>query len=113
MTITFTLHAGLEFIYAQSPNNMKGLQIGIFYLIFGIFSAIGSTIYFGYSLHSGDGGTSTPWSHFCLVLIAIGLVGFVVYVIVACCYRNRQRPAADEAEVQRMLMYANVYGAKT
>ena len=91
---------------------MKGLLIGMFYLNYGIFSAIGSTLYFTYPLHS-HGKTALAWSWFCFILVAIGLVGFVVYAVVACCYRNRQRPATDEAEAQRILMYANVYGSKT
>ena len=102
----------MEFIYAQSPSNMKGLQTGMFYLIYGIFSAIGSTIYFVYPIHLKHAFT-TIWSLFCVILLSIGIVGLVVYGTVAWCYKNRQRPATDEAEVQRILMYANVYGSKS
>ena len=108
---------GLEFIYAQSPNNMKGLQTGMFYLIYGVFSAFGSTIHFIYVTHLQQDHSilyfPLEWSLFCVILLSIGLIGLVVYGIVAWCYKNRQRPATDEAEVQRILMYANVYGSKS
>jgi heme/copper-type cytochrome/quinol oxidase subunit 2 len=91
---------------------MKGLQTGMFYLIYGIFSAIGSTIYYVYPIHLKQ-AFAINWSLFCVVLLSIGIVGLVVYALVAWCYKNRQRPATDEAEVQRILMYANVYGAKS
>ena len=38
-------HSGLEFIYAQSLDSMKGLLIGLFYLIFGAFNAVETTIF--------------------------------------------------------------------
>ena len=101
---------GLEFIYAQSPNNMKGLQMGMFYLIYGIFSAVGSSLYYGSLVHWNS---DRKWSIFCFILLSIGSVGLVVYIVAARCYKNRQRPATDEDATQRILMYANVYGSKT
>ena len=86
----------------------------MFYLIYGIFSAIGSTIYFVYPIHLPYRHTpAVGWSLFCVVLFSVGFVGLLVYSIMAWCYKNRQRPATDEAEVQRILMYANVYGSKS
>ena len=97
---------------------MKGLQTGMFYLTYGIFGAIGSTIYFVYVTHLQKKHHSifhaaVGWSLFCVILLSIGFVGLVVYAVVAWCYKNRQRPATDEAEAQRILMYANVYGSKS
>ena len=105
--IIFNVFAGLEFIYAQSPNNMKGLQTGMFYLIYGIFSGIGSTLYFGVNLHDHDGNLAPK---LCLILVSIGIVGFIVYVVSACRYKNRQRPTVDgsEHDTQRRIMYENV-----
>ena len=88
----------------------------MFYLIYGIFSAIGSTIRFIYSTYLQKNHYSNlalEWSLFCVILLSIGIVGLVVYGIMAWCYKNRQRPATDEAEVQRILMYANIYGSKS
>ena len=105
------LITGLEFIYAQSPNNMKGLQTGLFYLIGGIFTAVGSTLYFGVNLHSSQTRSLTAW--LCFILIVIGSVGFAVYVCVACCYKNRQRPTTDgsEYDTQRRMIYEDVFDA--
>lgn len=108
--------AGMEFIYAQSPNNMKGLQTGMFYLIYGIFSAFGSIVYFGYLRHMKSTNSNTvasDWAVFCIILLSIGVVGLISYMITACCYKNRQRPSTDEADVQHILMYANVYCPKS
>ena len=103
------IFAGLEFIYAQSPNNMKGLQTGIIYLTFGIFSAVGTVLYFCYPF----GSCGNAW--FCFILVSIGSVGFVVYTIVACCYKNRQRPTTDgsEYETQCRVIYSNVFDSPT
>lgn len=81
----------------------------MFYLMYGIFNAVGFTIRFIYVAHCGI--SAYKWSLYCVMLLSIGIVGFVLYALVAWCYKNRQRPATDEAEVQRILMYANVYGA--
>ena len=99
--------AGLEFIYAQSPNNMKGLQTGMFYLIYGIFSGIGATLYFGINLHNHNEKLTAT---LCLILVVIGIVGIVMYIITACRYKNRQRPTADgsEYDTQRRLIYEDV-----
>ena len=105
--IIFDHFTGLEFIYAQSPNNMKGLQTGMFYLIFGIFSGIGSTLYFGINLHDRDGKLAPK---LCLILVVIGIVGLAVYIVTACRYKNRQRPTVDgsEYDTQRRIMYEDV-----
>ena len=95
---------------------MKGLQTGMFYLIFGVFSAVGSSVYLGYLNHisyTSPSSVATSWSNFCVILVSIGTVGLVVYIVVAFCYKNRQRPATDEADAQRRLLYANVYGSKS
>ena len=109
---------GLEFIYAQSPNNMKGLQTGMFYLIFGIFSAIGSTIYYNFPAFKDSYAHDTSDSlaaWFCFMLVVIGTIGFVVYTTVACCYKNRQRPTTDgsEHDTQRRLIYEDVFDSGT
>ena len=93
---------------------MKGLQIGMVYLIFGTFRAFGSIVYFGYQHHMNSTNSKSlakDWSVFCLILVILGVVGLVIYIVAALCYKNRRRPATDEADVQRRLMYANVYGS--
>ena len=79
----------------------------MFYLIYGIFSGIGSTLYFGVNIRNHD-GTLTPV--LCLILFVIGIIGLLVYIITACHYKNRQRPTADgsEYDAQRRIMYEDV-----
>ena len=43
------LFIALEFIYAQSPESMKGLLTGLFYLILGLTSILSSGVYYAYS----------------------------------------------------------------
>ena len=85
-----TITTGLEFIYAQSPESMKGLLTGLFYFIFGVFSAVGTTIF----------KTMLPynvlWSYGAVLMICGP--GVVVYMLVVYCYRNRRRPTNDESE---------------
>ena len=86
---------------------MKGLQTGMFYLILGIFSGIGATLYYAVNLHNHNGKLSPK---LCLILFVIGIVGLVVYIITACHYKNRQRPTVDgsEYDTQRRIMYEDV-----
>ena len=79
----------------------------MFYLIYGIFSAIGSTLYFGVTFHNHS---RDLMPELCLILVVIGVVGFLVYVLTACHYKNRQRPTIDgsEYDTQRRLMYEDV-----
>ncbi len=84
---------GLEFITAQSPDSMKGLLIGLFYCIFGIFSSVGIVIYYElYDAHNANLG------NFFYVMLAISIVGVAVYVLGSLCYKNRQRPTNDDSE---------------
>lgn len=89
---------------------MKGLQTGLFYLTFGIFSAVGSSISFGLNVHDSQNTGSLP-AWLCFILVSIGSVGFAAYFIMACCYKNRQRPTTDgsEYDTQRRLIYEDVF----
>lgn len=84
---------------------MKGLITGLFYFIYGVFSSLGSIFYYNYA----KSPVRDVW--FLLVLLVASMVELVVYVIVARCYQNRQRPARDgsEGEVQRRRIYENVF----
>ena len=88
---------------------MKGLQTGMFYLIYGIFSAVGSTLYFGLDIHNSRNTNLAAW--LCFILVVIGFTGLAVYTMMACCYKNRQRPTTDgsEYDTQRRLIYEDVF----
>ena len=83
--------AAWEFIYCQSPLNIKGIVFGIFYAIQGFYQLM--EILFLVTAFSFN-WTSTIIS--CrsvsyLVHIAIGIISFVPYVYVARTYRYRKR----------------------
>ena len=111
-TIQFTLSAlsGMliytgvfEFICSQSPHSMKGLIIGVFYAIRGLYQVLAALLVLPYYLR----GTIKPLScefYFYLMNIVIGLVAVLVYVWVAKRYRYRVRD-----ELCNVRQYAEEY----
>ena len=96
-----------EFICSQSPHSMKGLIIGIFYAIRGLYQVLAALLVLPYSY----GGTFKPLScefYFYLVNIVIGLVAVLVYAWVAKRYRYRVRD-----EPCNVRQYAEQYFSKS
>ena len=92
----------LEFISAQAPENTKGLLIGLFWFIFGLFNGIDRLV-FTWIEHEYK-SIDDPIYNFALVLyvipaIVFAALGLLVYVIVAAVYRNRERPQPDEEDL--------------
>ena len=85
-----------EFICSQSPHSMKGLLIGTFYAIRGIFQLLGALLFMfpflGWRISS-----SFPSCGFVyyLINIIVALIGIVAYTWTACRYQNRQRDEPD------------------
>lgn len=104
------MDTGLEFIYAQAPEEMKGLLTGLFYFVFGICEAISSVsiYFFTTDVIRTNGVNYVLW--FYVTFIVVALLGLVIYGTAACLYRNRRRPSNDEDYLQRILYAANVYG---
>ncbi len=83
---------------------MKGLLTGVFYCVFGLSSGAGTTVYYFFTMkHCTDEDVYTAiqdvhginfilWYNVIFGLIAV--IGFVMYVVVASLYTNRQRPPA-------------------
>ena len=105
LTIPYTLNAlgymqfyiaAYEFICAQSPHAMKGLLIGTFFTVKGIFHLIGATVFF-IPFIKWKFETSFPSCGFVyyLVNILVGLIGLVAYTWVARRYQYRQRDEPD------------------
>ena len=95
-----------EFRCAQSPHAMKGLIIGTFFAIKGVFQLIGALIVLPFStmyttVHPSCGST------YYLVTVLISLIGLVVYVSVARRYKYRQREEPDN-----VYQYAEDYYSK-
>ena len=90
---------GLEFIYAQSPESMKGLLTGLFYCVFGIFSGVAVLVFYKFPKSTLNGTSTILW--FYVIFTVIGSLGFVGYAVVAFMYVNRVRPAGGpEEEIQ-------------
>ena len=99
-----TLFAVLEFIYAQSPESMKGMLTGIFFFIGGIFSAGASIVFFVF-VHPNS-PLLYQFSYFYLIVLLFTVLGFVAYTVVACLYTNHQRPGSvDDDESNVRLLY--------
>ena len=106
----FLYIATYEFICAQSPHSMKGLLIGTFFAIKGVFQLIGVlVIYLPVS--------TTCVSHhpfplcgfiYYLINIALALVGIVAFIIASRRYQYRQRDEPDN-----IYRYAEEYYANT
>ena len=103
--------ATYEFIFAQSPHSMKGLLIGTFFAIKGIFQLLGVLLLFmpiATSCHFS--GTKFPICGFIyyLINIVVALVGIVAFIIVSRRYQYRQRDEPDN-----IYRYAEEYYANT
>lgn len=102
----------LEFIYAQSPDNMKGLLIGFHYLLYGMYTTIAGVIIFKINPQlecssvnpSAIKSDTVFWYYMGYALISI--VGLLLFSIVSYKYKNRSRnnPISD---IMRVSMYYN------
>ena len=102
--------AAYEFICSQSPHAMKGLLIGTFFAIKGVFQLLGIVIIFA---------PFTKWSPltndrvscgtvYYLINVVIAVLGIVIYVWTARRYQYRQRDEPDN-----VYRYADEYYAKS
>ena len=85
-----------EFISAQSPHSMKGLLLGTYYAIAGVYQFISSVAlapfisydFQNYGQHPPH--TGCIFGYFLYICI-IAMIGFVLFVVAAKCYRYRKR----------------------
>ena len=88
--------AAYEFMCAQSPHAMKGLLIGTFFLIKGLFQLFGITVvripFISWSFNAPF--PSCGFVYY-LVNITVAIIGLVVYTWVARRYQYRQRDEPD------------------
>ena len=101
--------AAYEFICAQSPHSMKGLLIGTFFAIRGVFNLLGIVIVFapftGWQPLS-DAPISCGIVYY-LINVVIAFVGIVTYTCVARKYQYRQRDEPDNIYRYAEEYYAN------
>ena len=88
-----------EFISAQSPHTMKGLLIGVFFAIRGIFQLISSIMLFPFSsdsiwreglMHTNPAVTNCCFGYL-LFTSAIAVIGLILFSVVAKRYKYRER----------------------
>ena len=96
-----------EFICSQSPHPMKGLVIGVFFAIEGVFNFLGSAIMLPFSLYWHSSTLPSCGMTYYLVHMCIGLVALVIYIGVARSYKYRVRD--EPCHVQR---YVEEYYSK-
>ena len=98
-----------EFICSQSPHSMKGLLIGTFYAIRGVFQLLGALLFMfpflGWRLSSSF--PSCGFAYY-LINIIVAIIGVVLYTWAARRYQNRQRDEPDN-----VYRYAEEYYEKT
>ena len=98
-----------EFVFSQSPYNMKGLLMGAIFATEGTFQLLGLAVQFPFYLGYMNYMTVFPTcgSVYTLLLLALSIVWFVVYVLVARGYHKRKRE-----ETKRQQDYAEDYYSK-
>ena len=103
--------AAYEFICSQSPHAMKGLAIGTFFAIKGVFQLLAVVItYLPFAPHEWSKTHTFPSCGFVYYLInaIIVLIGIVAYTCVARQYQYRERDEPDN-----IYRYAEDYHANT
>ena len=101
-----------EFISAQSPHSMKGLLVGVFFAIKGLFQLSGAMILLPFSLPEtwGHGKFVTnPRAMNCdfgyfFTTCGLALIGLIIFSIMVKRYRYRERddPPYDQAYVEEV-----------
>jgi len=103
----FALIGALEFVCAQSPYGMRGILFGLLFFIYGVFIApMAMMIVFfaiGFASDVAQGAKLSCGSSYLLAVMAVGLVGFILYLVIARSYRYRQRGGQHEINYQAVL----------
>ena len=102
--------ASYEFICAQSPHSMKGLLIGTFFAIRGVFQLLGVLAIYLPITTSCETNTSFPICSFTyyLINVVIALIGLIAFTITARrFYQYRQRDEPDNIYRYAEEYYAN------
>ena len=105
----FIYVASYEFICAQSPHSMKGLLIGTFFAIKGIFQLLGVLLLFIPIRFRCNSGYHFPICGFIyyLINVLVALTGIIAFVLVTRKYQYRQRDEPDNIYRYAEEYYAN------
>ena len=98
-----------EFICAQSPHSMKGLLIGVYFAIKGVFQLLGLVAIYIPTVFLCKSGQYFPICGFIYYLIntVILLIGIIAFTIVAKRYEYRERDEPDNIYHYAEQYYAN------
>ena len=97
---TSLFHAAvLEFIYAQSPESMKGLLTGLFFFVLGISSISATVVFFKYPVGETNSYQLLPYY---VAFTIVQILGLIFFVIIAVLHTNRQRPTDTESYYRMM-----------
>ena len=113
--------SALEFISAQSPHSMKGLLVGVFFAIKGLFQLSSAILLLPFSLpHSWNDGKfrndpralNCDFGYFLIVSI-LAIIGLVLFSVAAKRYQYRERddPPYNQAIVEEV--FARTVGQNT
>ena len=100
----------LEFISAQSPQSMKGLLIGMFFALKGIFQLISSAVLFLFSTNRIwvrsrhiNAVTNCGFGYLLFTCVA-GLIGLILFSVVAKRYKYRERDDRpyDQSQIEEI-----------
>ena len=82
-----------EFIIAQSPHSMKGLLIGLYYIIrFGLAGILAIVLYSSFKRYPAYNNYSLSCgTAYFIVITTVALLSLISYTIVACKYKLRER----------------------
>ena len=112
--ITLVITTTFEFILAQSPRSMKGLLIGVFYVIKGTFSFIGTLCILPFSMtkviwETNKNGHSVVNCGFGYYLLSclIGALGLMLFYVAAKKYRYRERDDPPYNQMNVETVWAN------
>ena len=101
--------ATFEFICAQSPHSMKGLLIGTYYAIKGVFQLLGVLVIYAPITAWCKSDENFPVCGFAyyFINVVILLIGTIAFIIVARKYQYRQRDEPDNIYRYAEEYYAN------
>ncbi len=97
--------SAFEFICAQSPYDMRGLILGLYFMInslyMGAICMILTAFALGFKDYAGTSLSCGTW--YIISIIALGIVGLVIYIVVANWYKKRQRGGQTNINHQTVL----------
>ncbi len=95
--MTISLMAGLEFVWAKAPYNLRGLLVGLEYAVWLFSPALGNGIYTAWQFENRD---STTILQLNLLSLIVTILGVFVWVTVARWYKKiRERHETQEVKI--------------